>query len=52
MLVKPLLQLVVVFWLLTLLLGACVYMAAAGVFFIVDPITTLFIEDVPQVPLV
>ena len=28
------------------------YMAAAGVFFVVDPITPLIIEDVPQVPLV
>ena len=28
------------------------HMAAAGVFFSVDPITPLIIEDVPQVPLV
>ena len=52
MLVKPLLKLVVVFRLLTLLLGASVYMAAAGVFFIVGPITPLIIEDAPQVSLV
>ena len=50
--VEPLLQLDLVFRLLTPLLGACTYMAAAGAFFIMDPITPLIIEDVPQVLLV
>ena len=49
--VEPLLRLGLVFRQLTLLLGACMYTAAARAFFIVDPITPL-IEDVPQVPLV
>ena len=49
MLVKPLLQLVVILWLLTLLLRAFVYMVAAGVFYVVDPITPLIIKDVPQI---
>ena len=49
LLVQPLLQLVLVFRLLTLLLGPFVYMAAAGTFFVVDPITPLVIEDVPQI---
>ena len=49
--VEPLLQLDLVFGLLTLLLGSCTYMAAAGAFFIMDLIMPL-IEDVPQVPLV
>ena len=50
-LVKPLLQLGIVFRLLMLLLRACMYMAAAGAFFIVDPITPLIMKDVPQVAL-
>ena len=49
MLVKPLLQVVFVLWLLMLLLGSFMYMAAAGVFFIMDPITPLVIEYVPQI---
>ena len=44
--VKPLLQLGLVFGQLTLFLGASTYMAAAGAFFIMGPITPL-IEDVP-----
>ena len=44
--VDPLLQLGLVFGQLTLLLGACKYMATARAFFIVEPITPL-IENVP-----
>ena len=51
-LVKPLLQLGIVFSLLALLLEAYMYMATTRAFFIVDPIMSLIIEDVPQVPLV
>ena len=48
--VKPLFHLCLVFGQPTLLFGVCTYTAAAGAFFIVDPITPLS-EDVPQVPL-
>ena len=52
MLVNPLLELLVIFWYLALLLWPFMHMAAAGVFFAMDPITPLIIEDVPQVSLV
>ncbi|KAJ8624789.1 hypothetical protein MRB53_033319 [Persea americana] len=48
----PLLELLFVFWYLTLLLWLFMHMAATGVFFSVDPITPLIIENMPQVPLV
>ena len=48
MIVKPLLQVALIFWLLTLLLGAFVQMDATGAF-VVDPVTPLVIEDVPQI---
>ena len=49
LLVQPLLQVVLVFRLLALLLGSFMQMVAAGAFFVVDPITPLVIEDVPQI---
>ena len=52
MLIEPLLQVVFVLWLLSLLLGVFMYMAAVGVFYVVDSIAPLVIEDVPEVPLV
>ena len=50
--VEPLLELLLVFWYLALLLWPFMHMATAGVFFVVDPVTPLIIEDVPQVSLV
>ena len=50
--VDPLLELLLVFWYPPLLLWLYMLVAAAGVFFSVDPITHLIIEDVPQVSLV
>ena len=47
-----LLELLLVFWYLALFLWPFMHMATAGVFFSVDPITLLIIEDVPQVSLV
>ena len=50
LLVNPLLELLFVFWYPPLLLWLYMLVAAAGVFFSVDPITPPIIEDVPQVP--
>ncbi|XXG88873.1 hypothetical protein AAC387_Pa12g1020 [Persea americana] len=50
LLVNPLLKLLLVFWYPPWLFWLYMPMVAARVFFSVDPITPLIIEDVPQVP--